>query len=148
MADEFVRRIQIAYPKIYLACHQEHPRARTNAHRISARDSAVLAHLSEREPMAPHELAKHLGVRRSTLSPALTKLEALGYISCRARTDDMRRLDVLLTPLGAGAMQGSSVLDTGLLQRVVASLPVAQRERAVRGLELLAQAAFQTKVKS
>ena len=58
---EAVRRIQRAYPQLYLACHVEHT-TRRRRHGLSDRDSSVLAHLDELSPVTPGKLAAHLGV--------------------------------------------------------------------------------------
>jgi DNA-binding MarR family transcriptional regulator len=145
LTDDPVLRVQVAYPQIYFACHVRHPRARTSAHRISDRDASLLGHLSPSCPMSPADLARHLGVRASTLSAQLKRLQKLGYLECRARSDDRRRVDVLLAPAGLAAIQGTSVLDTELVRAVLERLAPRDLERAVEGLELLAQAsrAFQ-----
>jgi hypothetical protein len=56
-----VRRVQRAYPQLYLACHVEHT-TRRRRHDLSDRDSSVLAHLDELSPVTPGKLAAHLGV--------------------------------------------------------------------------------------
>ena len=68
--ERTIQIVQMAYPQVYLACHTRHQRKRTTVHALSGRDSAILAHLDEREGIAPANLARHLGVARSTLSAA------------------------------------------------------------------------------
>lgn len=136
MAD-FVRRIQRAYPQLYLACHVEHT-TRRRGHGLSDRDSSLLAHLDELAPVTAGSLAKHLGVGPSTLTEAIDRLEALELVERirRGRTVDLR-----ITQTGIAAMQQASVLDTDRLAALVDAVPARQRAAAVRGIELLAIAA-------
>jgi DNA-binding MarR family transcriptional regulator len=142
MSSRLIHAVQRSYPKIYLACHVDHVRTRSNPHHLSAHDSSLLAHLDESTGILPGQLARHLGVANSTLSPALKRLEALGYVSRLSRKSDRRRHELRLTPLGVKAMSASSVLDPRRLARVLALMAPANRRAAVAGLELLAQAAL------
>lgn len=141
MKIDHVQAIQMAYPKIYLACHAAHPRAATNAMRVSARDSLILGHLHPRIAMSPTDLARHLGIRASTLTAAIDRLERLGYVERRRGVKDKRQRQLYLGPEGVRAMQASSVLDTELLTELIARLSIAARRDAVRGIEILAGAA-------
>jgi DNA-binding MarR family transcriptional regulator len=67
---------------------------------LSAADSTLLAHLDERVSVQPTALARHLGISPSTLSAAVKRLTAHGYIvqqradgdgRVRAATLDERR---------------------------------------------------------
>ena len=92
--DEAVLRIQLAYPKIYLACHKKHQNARTSAHGLSPRDSSLLAHLDPVRPVEQAELGRHLGLAKSTLSEAMAWLVECGF-ALRARAErNERRLPV------------------------------------------------------
>ena len=84
--ERTVQIIQVAYPQVYLACHTRHQRKRTTVHRLSPRDSSILAHLDPVVPMKPARLAAHLSIARSTLSEALKGLTALGYTQQTMRT--------------------------------------------------------------
>jgi len=133
-----IARIQRAYPKIYLACHTRHVRARSTTYRLSSRDSAVLAHLNETSSVAPSQLAAHLGVRASTLSAAIQKLDRLGYLERTQSAADRRVASLFLTPQGARAMAATSVLDARRIAAVLAKLKPREKDRAIEGLELLA----------
>jgi DNA-binding MarR family transcriptional regulator len=135
-----VRIVQACYPQIYFACHTRHVRAASSPHRLSARDSALLAHLDERRPTAPSELARHQGVGASTMSAAVKRLVRLGYIEQDRHPGDARRVRLCLSKKGAGAMRDSSVLDAGRVRRVLARLTPADRGAALNGLALLARA--------
>ncbi len=141
MPDDLVLTVLSAYPQLYHACHRRHVRARTNAHRVSARDASILGHLHPTEPTSPARLARHLSVRPSTLSEAVRNLERLGYVTRRRREDDARRIDLLLAPRGVEALRGASVLDADRVRRLLALLPPGRRAQAVGGLAQLAEAA-------
>ena len=141
MSQASVRVVQRCYPRIYLACHVDHVRTKSNRYHLSAHDSSLLAHLDEDEPTSPRELARHLGISNSTLSAALKRLAALGYIARRVRTHDARQVELRLTAAGAEAMTASSVLDAHRVGELLAQLTPAEQRRAVAGLELLAAAA-------
>jgi DNA-binding MarR family transcriptional regulator len=139
--DEAVRSIQTWYPQIYLACHIDHKRHRTTDSRISPRDSSLLAHLSEQTPVTPAALAKHLRIGPPTLSAAVKRLVAMGYVSQDADPNDARRRRLRLTRQGAQAMSESSVLETSRIHALLRRLTPGERTRALDGLSLLARAA-------
>jgi DNA-binding MarR family transcriptional regulator len=141
MHDDLVLEILRAYPQIYHACHVRHPRARTNVHRISARDAWILGHLDRAVPISPAALAKHLSIGAPTLSAALQRLERLGYVVRRPSARDKRRIELLLGPRGIEALRGSTVLDVQRVERLLAQLSKNDRGPAVAGLALLAKAA-------
>jgi DNA-binding MarR family transcriptional regulator len=142
--DRAVQIIQVSYPQVYLACHTRHQRKRSSEHRLSARDGSILSHLDEHEPIAPARLATHLGIAKSTLSEALKRLIALGYVRRAGERDDTERdrrfTAVTLTRRGAQAIQQTSVLETNRLAEVLATLPDRELQRITAGMTLLARA--------
>src|SRR5271165_4423634 len=105
MPDDYaVDVIQRCYPQIYLACHVDHIRAASTVHRLSARDSSLLVHLSPTEPLSPGDLAAHMGIGASTLSAAIGRLGALGYLRREPKMSDRRAAGLTLTSQGAQAM--------------------------------------------
>jgi DNA-binding MarR family transcriptional regulator len=136
-----VRLIQTAYPQIYFACHTRHVRRASTATRLSATDSTLLAHLDEDEAVRPTVLARHLGLAASTLSAAVTRLAALGYVVQGRDGKDGRAIDLRLSAKGAAAMQASSVLDSARVHRMLTRLNPTERRRALEGLALLGKAA-------
>jgi DNA-binding MarR family transcriptional regulator len=133
--------IQRFYPQIYLACHRRHVRAVSTPYRLSASDSTPLTHLDEERATLTGELARHLGLSASTLSASIKRLAACGYLVRSPRAADRRKVDLLLTPKGAEAMAGTSVLDGGRVARLLGQLTPAETRRALGGLALLARAA-------
>ncbi|HUL72920.1 MAG TPA: MarR family transcriptional regulator [Vicinamibacterales bacterium] len=139
--DQAVERVQFAYPQVYYACHTRHARRRSNPFRLSPRDSEILVHLDSRDPMTLSTLARHMDLARSTLSEAVTTLEALGYVTKSAGTaGDRRHIGLVLTSRGVEAVRGSSVLESWRLRAVFGRLTARQRTSVVQGLDLLARA--------
>lgn len=140
--ERAIERIQFCYPQVYYACHTRHDRRRSTAAHLSGRDSTILVHLDRRTPTTLSELARHLDLSRSTLSEAVAKLDALGYVvkARPAAGGDRRQVGLALTRKGVAAVRASSVLEAGRLQGVLARLSPEERTAAVAGLELLARA--------
>ena len=141
MSAADVRLVQTCYPKIYLACHTRHQRAATSDTGLSPRDSSLLAHLDERRPTTPTELARHLGVSKSTMSAAIKRLRALAYVVISTDPRDGRTVLLHLAPKGAAAMRASSVLEPARVRRLLGTLCSSDRRAALHGLALLADAA-------
>ena len=143
VSNRDVRLVQVAYPQIYFACHTRHIRRASTVTRLSATDSTLLAHLDEGQPVRATALAKHLGLAPSTLSAAIARVAALGYVTQRRDARDGRAVELLLSAKGAAAMQASSVLESERVKQMLANLAAGDRKRALDGLELLARAARQ-----
>jgi DNA-binding MarR family transcriptional regulator len=143
VSDRDIRVVQVSYPQIYFACHTRHVRRASTPTKLSATDSTLLAHLDEKTAVQPTALAKHLGLAASTMSAAVARLTALGYIAREKHAADGRVVNLKLSRKGAVAMQASSVLDTPRVRRVLELLKPAERRRALGGLSLLARAARQ-----
>jgi MarR family transcriptional regulator, organic hydroperoxide resistance regulator len=141
MSAADVRLVQTCYPKIYLACHTRHQRAASSDTGLSPRDSSLLTHLDERRSTTPTELARHLGVSKSTMSAAVKRLRALAYVVVSTDPRDGRTVLLRLAPKGAAAMRASSVLEPGRVRRLLGTLSNGDRRTALHGLELLAEAA-------
>ena len=143
VSNRDVRIVQVAYPQIYFACHTRHVRRASTATQLSATDSTLLAHLDEDAAVRATALARHLGLAASTLSAAIGRLAALGYVNQRRGARDGRAVDLLLSAKGAAAMQASSVLETARVKKMLSMLTAAERTRALDGLALLGKAARQ-----
>jgi DNA-binding MarR family transcriptional regulator len=141
VSNRDVRLVQVAYPQIYFACHTRHIRRASTPTRLSASDSTLLAHLDEHEGIRATAMAKHLGLAASTLSAAIARLAALGYVIQKRDSKDGRAIELLLSGKGASAMQASSVLDSALVKAMLMRLTGTQRKHALDGLAALAKAA-------
>lgn len=129
------------YPRVYFACHRRHVRDSVSGRVLSAHQASVLDHLDAVEPTSVSGLAGHMGVTASTMSLTLDRLEAGGFVERRPDEEDQRRVCVRLTVAGERIRQSSSVLDPALVTQLLAVLSDDERNRAVGGLALLAEAA-------
>lgn len=136
-----ITAVMTLYPRIYFACHTRHVRDPQSQRLLSRHQASILDHLDEIEPTTVNDLARHMGVTAATMSIAIDRLERQGY-AVRARdAADRRRVHVRLTSAGVRVRDSASVLDAPRVEALVAALTEEERELAVRGLALLAEAA-------
>jgi DNA-binding MarR family transcriptional regulator len=129
------------YPRIYFACHCRHVRDEQTAAVLSTHQASVLDHLDDVQPTSLLELAKHMGVTPSSMSLMVDRLERGGYVT-RVRSDqDKRRVDLRLTADGIRIKRQQKVLEPDRIAALLARLTPSKRRQALRGLELLAEAA-------
>jgi DNA-binding MarR family transcriptional regulator len=129
------------YPRVFMACHTRHVRDPETSRLVSERQAGILDHLDEREPTTLGGLASHLGVTASTMSLAIERLVRAGYVSRRRDRSDARRVLLTLTAAGTRVREANQVLDPERVRALLETLTVAERDEALRGLELLARAA-------
>lgn len=138
---EAARQILTLYPRIYFACHTRHVRDPASRRLLSRHQASILDHLDEIDPTTVNDLARHMGVTAATMSLAIDRLERKGYVARMRDHADRRRVHVRLTAGGVRMREASSVLDPPRVEALVARLTGDEREAAVRGLALLADAA-------
>jgi DNA-binding MarR family transcriptional regulator len=134
-------RVLRSYPRIYLACHTGHLRGDESGQTLSSHLGSILDHLSRDPRLTISELARHLDVTESTMSLQISKLTRAGYVRRIPDANDRRRVRVRLTAKGARVKEQNSVLDPDLVRQMIALLDPRDAEAALRGLELLANAA-------
>jgi DNA-binding MarR family transcriptional regulator len=101
----------------------------------------VLDHLDEQDAITLNGLARHMGVTPATMSLTIDRLERKGYVARLRDTADRRRVNVRLTAAGVRVREASSVLDPALVDSLMERLGASDRDAAIRGLTLLADAA-------
>jgi DNA-binding MarR family transcriptional regulator len=84
------------------------------------------------------QLAAAARLDRSTLVPALDKLEARGLVERRAAPDDRRSNGLFLTQPGAGLLQRAKAIVRDHEQRIAGALSAEERAVLVRFLDRLA----------
>ena len=141
MLDDDAFELQRLYPQIFVACHTNHVRAVSTEWQISSQDASILVHLDRQTGLSPRRLARHLGVSPSTLSAAIKRLTRLGYVTNTPHEKDRRKRELRLTAGGAEAISCVSVLDAKRVRLMMGKLKPKEREEALRGLALFAQAA-------
>jgi DNA-binding MarR family transcriptional regulator len=136
-----VETVLRSYPRIYFACHRRHVRDERSGGIVSAHQASVLDHLDDVENTSLLDLARHMGVTASTMSLTVDRLERGGYVTRERSGVDRRRVDLRLTPAGTGIKRQQKVLEPALVAAVLDRLTERDRRTALRGLELLAEAA-------
>lgn len=136
-----VQLLMQCYPRIYFACHTRHVRDPKTRRIVSAHQASILDHLDEREPIALHDLAAHMGVTLSTMSLTVERLVRKGYVRRTRDPKDRRRLQLLLTEPGQRLRQASTVLDPQRVSAMLAELSGDELRKGLDGLALLAEAA-------
>jgi hypothetical protein len=109
------------YPQIYFACHRRHVRDEKTGVALSAHQASVLDHLDDVDGTNLLELARHMGVTASTMSLMVDRLERGGHVTRERSKED--------------------VLEPNLVEAMLGNLDESRRQEALRGLELLAEAA-------
>lgn len=141
MTHDDIGHVLRLYPRIYFACHTRHVRDEATGEELSAHQASILDHLDDAEPTNQGRLAEHMGVTASTMSLAVDRLEAAGYVRRERDPDDRRRVNVLLTDDGVRIKRAKSVLDPDRVEAMLSHLSPDDRRRAIAGLSLLARAA-------
>jgi len=144
MLRDDVRQLMEAYPRIYYACHTRHVRDPETDQELSAHQASILDHLDEVEPTNVGELALHMDVTPSTMSIAARRLVRQGYVRRERDPDDRRVVLLRLTDAGVRVKSEKSVLDPERVEALLDQLGPGERQDALRGLSLLAEAALRT----
>jgi len=141
MLENKVRRLMAAYPTIYLACHRDHLRADEAGNPLTENQASVLDHLHATRPTTLSKLAEHMGVGRSTMSTTVARLVKAGYVSRVADRQDRRAVGLALTPAGKRIQDQNTVLNPALVRQMFKLMGPEEADRALEGIERLAQAA-------
>ena len=141
MSRAQVETVLRCYPQIYFACHRRHVRDERTQSVLSAHQASILDHLDDVDATSLLDLARHMGVTASTMSLTVDRLERGGYVRRERSRQDGRRVDLRLTPAGVRIKRQQKVLEPALVGALLAHLDEAKRRQALRGLELLAEAA-------
>jgi DNA-binding MarR family transcriptional regulator len=141
---EQVLQIQVLYPRVWFACHAEHPDAQAKKNGLSERETNVLAHVID-GMSSPDELGRHLGKSASTLTETVDQLEKRGLVERRRRDDDRRRIDLVVTERGRETYSRGSALSASRLTAALERLSSSERAEVVRGLSLLARACVESR---
>jgi DNA-binding MarR family transcriptional regulator len=141
MLETKVERLLAAYPTIYLACHRDHTRTDEAGNPLTEKQASVLDHLDAARPTTLSKLAEHMGVGRSAMSTTVTRLVRAGYIARRAGMQDRRTAGLTLTPSGRRIQAENTVLNPQLVRQMIKLMQPTEAERALAGMESLAQAA-------
>ena len=134
-------RLLRSYPRIFFACHARHVRDPETQKLVTAHQASILDHLDRDERITLAQLAAHMGVKPSTMSVAVEALVKKGLMSRRQSEEDRRKVLLSITPAGERVRSAQSVLEPERVNAMLAKLSPEAREAALKGLELLAEAA-------
>jgi DNA-binding MarR family transcriptional regulator len=127
--------------RIHFACRTRQVADPESGGSLSAHQASILDHLEEVSATSLSQLASHMGVTLSTMSLAIRRLVAEGYVRRRRDEDDGRKVCLRLTPAGARIKKAKSTLDPERVASLIDALSAEERGVALRGLALLSQAA-------
>ena len=137
--DELSGEVARLYPAVYQRFHVS--KQRLPGTDLTPRMLWILQHLASVGPSTLGELADASGVKKSTTTELVDRLEARGYVG-RMRDDrDARRVFVGLTAAGERrATRAPSVLADDALRAALARMTADDRDALVRGLRALVRA--------
>ena len=138
---ESIHTLIRTYPAIFFACHARHRRDPKTSRLVSAHQASILDHLDDVDPTNLTVLAAHMGVTASTMSLNIDRLERKGYVARKRDRFDARRVNLLLTAAGLRLKNAQSVLEPQRVRLMLKQLTPKQRDQALQGLVVLAQAA-------
>lgn len=114
---------------------------RADAVDLSQHERQLLDHVPPEKGIPLGDVARHLGIPKSSASEQVKSLERRGFLVRRRDPDDERRLSIVLTAEGMARMRGSSVLDLARLAAALRRLTAEDRKALLAGLERLVAAA-------
>ena len=105
---------------------------------LTASEVNVLANLADGRPRTVSELGAAAGVRPTTLTGVLDRLEEKGQLSRSARAGDRRAVEVSLTSAGSRSAARVAEAFAALESRALQGLPESAVKQARRVLNALA----------
>ena len=108
---------------------------------VTGHQLRILRQLDDEDPVMVGELAEYLGVTASTMSLNLKRLEHAGLVTRSRDPADRRVMNVLLTSDGRALRDSAPPLDPGRVDALLMSMRPEDRDRALTGLGILAEAA-------
>ncbi|KRC66858.1 MarR family transcriptional regulator [Aeromicrobium sp. Root236] len=106
---------------------------------LKASEMNVLANLADGRPRTVSELAAAAGVRPTTLTGVLDRLEQKGHLVRETRDGDRRAVQVSLTPAGVTSSRQVQRAFAALEERALEAVPPVAVEQARRVLTALAE---------
>jgi DNA-binding MarR family transcriptional regulator len=105
---------------------------------ISGRECAVLIAIDERVPLSQQEVARRMGVDRTTMVALIDDLEGKGLVQRRQDPDDRRKNVVFLTEAGRATLRGAAAATEQAERRFLASLPGGESATFTEALRAVA----------
>jgi DNA-binding MarR family transcriptional regulator len=93
---------------------------------VTGRQVGVLIAIDDRVPLSQQEVARRLGVDRTTMVDLIDELEDKGLVQRRQDPADRRRNVVALTPAGTATLAAASRATAEAERRFLGSLPATE----------------------
>jgi len=114
---------------------------KADSHDLSQHERQLLHHIQLGGKVPLGDVARHLGIPKSSASEQVKSLERRGFLTRGRDRADERRLAITLTPKGAARVRSDSVLDLKRLAVALGAMSKSDLESLLRGLgQLAAQA--------
>jgi DNA-binding MarR family transcriptional regulator len=107
---------------------------KADAHDLSQHERQLLHHIYEGRKVALGDVARHLGIPKSSASEQVKSLERRGFLTRARDRADERRLAIVLTPRGAARVRSDSVLNLKRLAVALRAMSKSDREALLSGL--------------
>lgn len=106
---------------------------------LSQHERQLLHHVPADRGIALGDVARHLGIPKSSASEQVKNLERRGFLIRRRDSSDERRLAIVLTTRGAARVKSDSILDLEQLGAALRKLTAAERRTLFDLLDRLAK---------
>jgi DNA-binding MarR family transcriptional regulator len=112
---------------------------------LSQHERQLLHHVPSDGGIPLGDVARHLGIPKSSASEQVKSLERRGFLTRRRDRKDERRLAIVLTEAGVARLRSDSILDVVRVRAALKNLSPAQRTALFDGLDRLAAAPRRSK---
>jgi DNA-binding MarR family transcriptional regulator len=106
---------------------------------LTPRQFAVLVTVSQNEGLSQTHLVERTGIDRSTLADIVRRMLKKGLLQRRRTKEDARAYAVKLTDEGWKMLKSAEPMSKRVDERILSSLPNAQRERFLQDLNSIIQ---------
>lgn len=106
---------------------------------LTPRQYAVLVTVSQNEGLSQTHLVDRTGIDRSTLADIVRRMLKKGLLQRRRTKEDARAYAVKLTDEGWRMLKSADPLSRRVDDRILSSLPTAQRDRFLQDLNTIVQ---------
>jgi MarR family transcriptional regulator, temperature-dependent positive regulator of motility len=101
---------------------------------LTPRQLLTMAAVANNEGSSQTDIVGLTNIDRSTLADIIRRLQRRGWVQRRRRKEDARAYNVNLTQAGRQVLRDARPLSNRIDTRILAALPVSQRERFVEML--------------
>ena len=104
---------------------------------LTPRQFAVLVTVSQNEGLSQTHLVERTGIDRSTLADIVRRMIKKGLLQRRRTREDARAYAVKLTDEGSRVLKSVEPVSRRVDERILSSLPTAQRDRFLQDLNAI-----------